>query len=66
MAMDPARLGDMRLQLEQSYMNKWRPGHRIRKDRGQMDILMDYFNKDPNWTFETKMEIASRIDMTPN
>ena len=31
-----------------------------------MSILMDYFEKDPNWTFSTKIEIAALIDMTPN
>ena len=31
-----------------------------------MDILMDYFNKNPDWSYATKIEIAELIDMTPN
>ena len=31
----------------------------------QMQILQDYFDNDPEWSFATKMEIASEIGMTP-
>ena len=31
-----------------------------------MRILAEYFNKNPNWSYATKMEIAAQIDMTPN
>ena len=52
--------------LEQNYMKKWKPGRRMRKNSDQMTILTEYFNRNPNWSFATKMEIASQIDMTPN
>ena len=31
-----------------------------------MRILAEYFKKNPNWSYATKMEIAAQIDMTPN
>ena len=31
-----------------------------------MGILQEYFNRDPNWSYATKMEIAAQIGMTPN
>ena len=52
--------------LEQSYMKKWKPGRRMRKNSDQMTVLTEYFNRNPNWSFAIKMEIASLIDMTPN
>lgn len=41
-----------RLALEQDYMSKWQEGRRIRKDTGQMEILMEYFESDPNWSYQ--------------
>ena len=52
--------------LEQNYMSQWQLGKRMRKKPDQMKILQDYFERDPNWTFAIKMEIAAQIDMTPN
>ena len=31
-----------------------------------MRILAEYFDRNPNWSYATKMEIAAQIDMTPN
>lgn len=38
----------------------------MRKKPDQMGILMKYFDKNPNWTYAIKMEIAAQIGMTPN
>ena len=38
----------------------------MRKKPTQMGILQEYFERDPNWSYATKMEIASNIGMTPN
>ena len=55
-----------RLALEQDYMAKWQEGRRIRKNSGQMEVLMQYFERDPNWPYQLKLQIASQIDMTPS
>lgn len=31
-----------------------------------MGTLQEYFDKDPNWTYAVKMDIAAQIGMTPN
>lgn len=31
----------------------------MRKNTAQMTILQAYFDKDPNWTYAVKMQIAS-------
>ena len=56
----------MRLILDQNYMDQWQEGKRMRKKPDQMGILQGYFDKDPNWTYAVKMEIAAQIGMTPN
>ena len=38
----------------------------MRKKPVQMGILQEYFKRDPNWSYATKMEIAAQIGMTPN
>ena len=63
---NPQRMVQMRLILDQNYMDQWQEGKRMRKKPDQMGILQDYFDKDPNWTYAVKMEIAAQIGMTPN
>jgi len=47
-------------------MDQWQEGKRMRKKPDQMGILVQYFDKDPNWTYAKKMEIAAQIGMTPS
>ena len=54
------------MSLEQNYMSQWQEGRRMRKKPTQMGILTEFFERDPNWTYATKMKIASTIGMTPN
>lgn len=63
---NPNSMAQMRLFLDQKYMDKWQEGKRMRKKPDQMGILMKYFDKNPNWTYAIKMEIAAQIGMTPN
>ena len=63
---NPNGMAQMRLLLDQKYMDKWQEGKRMRKKPDQMGILMNYFDKNPNWTYAIKMEIAAQIGMTPN
>ena len=38
----------------------------MRKKDSQMEILQQYFDKDPVWDYFTKVRIAAEIEMTFN
>ena len=56
---NPSGMAQMRLLLDQKYMERWQEGKRMRKKPDQMSILTKYFDKNPNWTYAIKMEIAA-------
>ena len=64
--LEDGQLANVRMQLEAQYMENWQENKRMRKKPDQMNILQDEFDRDPNWNFKKKMEIASAIGMTPN
>ena len=61
-----ATLMKTRLLLDQQYVQSWHKGRRMRKNPQHMYLLVDYFNTNPVWDYETKVRIAEEIGMTFN
>ena len=61
-----ASLMKTRLLLDQQYVQSWHKGRRMRKKPQHMQLLVDYFNLNPIWDYETKVRIAEEIGMTFN
>ena len=61
---DDANLLETRLMLDQHYFDNLQDGRRMRKKPQQIQVLLDYFEKDPNWDYPTKICIAEQIGMT--
>lgn len=55
-----------RLMLERNYMEKHKDGQRMMKRPYQQQVLHDYFQENPDWSYSTKVQIASQIGMTSN
>ena len=39
-------------------MRFWQPGRKVRIESDQLSILKRYFDINPNWSFEKKLEIG--------
>ena len=63
---DPDEMAKILIALDKDYMQKWQEGRRMRKKPQQMEILNQFFNQNPDWTYALKMRIAQEIGMTPN
>ena len=53
----------MRIRQEQIYVSKAVEGKRMRKNKEQMKVLMEEFNKNYKWSYEQAVKISERIGM---
>ena len=47
-----------RMRYQANYLSNWKPGRRLRIQPAQISLLTGYFEDDPDWSFERKLEIA--------
>ena len=50
--------------LEQTHIANLTEGRRLKKSPGQINVLLDYFEKKPTWNYAEKVAIAVELDMT--
>ena len=52
--------------LDSYYAQNWFYGRKMRKQPHHIKKLIDYFNMNPTWDYQTKVKIAEEIGMTFN
>jgi hypothetical protein len=57
-------IAQVRLRQEQIYVQNAIEGKRMRKNKGQMSVLVDEFDKNYKWTYEHSVRIGEEIGMT--
>ena len=50
--------------VEQTHINNLTEGRRLKKSPGQINVLLEYFEKKPTWNYAEKVAIAVELDMT--
>ena len=61
-----AELIQTRMILDSYYAQNWFYGRKMRKQPHHIKKLIDYFNMNPTWDYQTKVKIAEEIGMTFN
>ena len=63
LADDASYLERIREQYTNKFNLNWRPGRRQRFCDDQLAILLEYFERDPDWDFQKKIEIGFKISL---